>query len=222
MTPAQITINSKTTDTISITLSTPETDWVGNYIIGINEGKTYASPSTTTQNKNTTTKTFTGLNAGTVYTISALQEITSGNKYFALESPSIYTLSTMMQARQVENLHMISATVTSVTYAWDFGLYGIGYDVYYKQQKNFVPTTGASGVIKVTLDYNTTQFTITGLTGSTETVQSVYYIGVVTRGDTINFLNSDIVTASGATLQLLKLSGYTVTETHTARTIRLT
>ncbi len=222
LTPTRITLSSKTSDSISVYITTtPQTNWQGNCIVGINEGRTYYNPTTTTVDKSTTAYTFTGLSMGTDYTISVKQEVTSSDRYFAWDSPSLYTLSTMGQAGQVTNLRMISATVTSVTYAWDTGLYAAGYDVYFKRQKNFVPTTGATGVIKQQLNANTTQYTITGLSGSTGETLAIYNIGVVTRGDNINFANSDIVTASGATLPLLKLSGFTVTETHTARTLRI-
>ena len=218
LTPARITLTNKTLNTITISLSTPETDWQGNHVVGINEGRTYLNPTTTTQNKSVTTKTFTGLNPETDYTISVLQQITNSDKYFAWDSPSLYTLSTMGQARQVTNLRMISSTVTSVTFAWEVGLFGVGYNVHYKKQRNFVPTTATT---KQELGYNTTQITITGLSGSTGDTLAVYYIGLVTRGDGVNFVDSDIVTASGTTQALLKLSGYTVTETHTARTIKI-
>ena len=218
LTPVQITLTNKTLNSITVSLSTPETDWQGNHVVGINEGRTYLNPTTTTQNKSVTTKTFTGLNPETDYTISVLQQITNSDKYFAWDSPSLYTLSTMGQARQVTNLRMISSTVTSVTFAWEVGLFGVGYNVHYKKQRNFVPTTATT---KQELDYNTTQITITGLSGSTGDTLAVYYIGVVTRGDGVNFVDSDIVTASGTTQALLKLSGYTISETHTARTIKI-
>jgi hypothetical protein len=210
LTPATITIVSKTSTSISISFSTPQTDWGGKYVVGINEGRNYDNPTTTEQPKSNTTKTFNGLTPGTVYTISVGQKVESGN-YFALE-PATYTIRTMSQANQVENLHVINFAVTSLTFTWDSGGYGSGYDIYFTGTKDTIPTTSSTKV--ASLNYNTNQYVLNNLTG-----QSKFYLGVVTVGDDINFTNSDIVTNSDWTLEFVKLSGYTISNTPSGRSI---
>ncbi len=188
--------------------------WNGNYLIEVASGRTFTPSNVVTsftKTKSTTSCNLVNLLEGQEYTIRIYQNLTSSSNYFVMNDGSYYTFRTKEHVAQVTNLTAATIGVTSVTFTWNNALYAIGYDVYFKSG-----STVTTADTKVTQTGLTKQYT--NLTG-----QSYYTIGVVSKGDGINFGDSTGMTVyTVRTADFVKLSGVTLTLTAVdQRTIRV-
>lgn len=206
LTPVAITVTSWDYNSAVIGFSTAENDWNGNYYIEVSRGKTY-SPSdvvySTTVSKSTSSLNVSGLDEGQEYTIRIVQQLTgTNNTHIVLNDGSYYTFRTKQHVEKVTNLTASTIDVTSLTYTWSNALYASGYAVRFKPGSSVTTSDSSTATTNVGITY-------TGLTG-----QSYYTVGVVSKGDNINFGDSTGMTVyTVKTADLVKLTGLTVTAT---------
>lgn len=188
--------------------------WNGNYLIEVASGRTFTQSNVVTsftKTKSTTSCNITNLLEGQEYTIRIYQNLTSSDNYFVMNDGSYYTFRTKQHVLPVTNLSAVTVDVTSLTFTWNSALYASGYDVRFK-----TGTTITTADTKTAL--TTTMITYNNLTGQTN-----YVVGVVSKGDGVNFGDATAMTVYNVrTLDLVKLTGVTLTATALdQRTIRL-
>lgn len=173
------------------------------YRIELCQGKTFGSVNVTsyTVTKQTTNSTISNLAEGTDYTLRIVQELTgTNNTRFVINEGAFYTFRTKQHVAKVTNLTATTIGVTSLTFTWDSALFASGYDLRFKSGNTVSMADAATNQSNIGKTYN-------NLTGETN-----YTIGVVSKGDGVNFGDSTgMTTYTVSTAQLVKHSGVTIT-----------